>query len=161
MCVFPKRCEQPALCVGFLLANVSNWPWEAVHLQTLRSYIHNGPFTCFCVYVCVHKHADVRLRECVYLHVHTYAFLCVSECVSSWWLCASRTAFIRININMCLSCSPSHPCPLVQSVQGRPLSSRSDCQWSWRKVRQARWLPCRGQTVRLIQLKPPVVWRIL
>lgn len=161
MCVFPKRCEQPALCVGFLLANVSNWPWETVHPQTLRSYIHNGPFTCFCVYVCVRKHADVRLRECVYRHVRTFAFLCVSACVYSWWLCASRTAFIRININMCLSCSPSHPCPLVQSVQGRPLSSRSDCQWSWRKVRQARWLPCRGQTVRLIQLKPPVVWRIL
>lgn len=28
ICVFPKWCEQAALSLGFLLANVSNWPWE-------------------------------------------------------------------------------------------------------------------------------------
>lgn len=114
------------------------------------------------VYMCVSASMQMcvweRERVCVCICMHSCV---VSACVYSWWLCASRTAFIRININMCLSRSPSHPCPLVPSVQGRPLSSRCDCRWTWRKVRQARWLACRGQTVRLIQLKPPAVWRIL
>lgn len=60
-----------------------------------------------------------------------------------------------------MSCSPSHTCPVVQNVQGWPLSSCSDCQWTCRKVRQPCWLPCWGQTVRLIQLKPSAVGRIL
>lgn len=132
--------------------------------KTLCSYIHNGPFTLFlCICVCVCKHTDVRLRcvcECVCICacVCMYAFRHFL-CVYSWWLVASRTAFIRININMCLSCSPSHPCPSEQSVRGRPLSSWSDCQWTWRKVRQQHWLACWGQTIRLIQLKPAAMWR--
>lgn len=50
ICVFPKWCEQAALSVGFLLANVSNWPWEKkkkIHPQTQGCCIYNGPFTCF------------------------------------------------------------------------------------------------------------------
>lgn len=137
MCVFPKRCEQPVLWAGFLLANVLNWPWETVHPQMLGSYVRNG--SLFCLYVCCYMHAGLRA------HVRQ-AFLCVSPCVCSWWLCARQTAFICININMCLSCSPSHSCPLVQSVQGWPLSSCSGCWWTWSKGRWARW---RGQTVRL------------
>lgn len=78
MCVFPKRCEQPVLCAGSLLANVLNWPWETVHPQMLGSYIHNGSFTCFSLYVCFHTHAGLPWRErahtcsercCVGLHV--------------------------------------------------------------------------------------------
>lgn len=145
MCVFPKRCEQPVLCAGSLLANVLNWPWETVHPQMLGSYIHNGSFTCFCLYVCFHRHAGLPWRVCTHTHVQR-ALLCVSPCVCSWWLCARQTAFICININTCLSCSPSHSCPLVQSVRGWPLSSWSGCQWTWRTGRWARW---RGQTVRL------------
>lgn len=57
---------------------------------------------------------------------------------------------------MCLSCSPSHPCPLVQSVRGRPLSHRCDCERTWSTVRWACGLSCRGQTVGPKQLKPPV-----
>lgn len=135
MHVFPKWCEQAALCVGFLLANVSNWPWETDHLLTLCCYINNGCFPCFCVYACV----CLEACRCVFQTV------CVSSCthlrrrVSVWvYSCNSvpaSTAFIHINMKMCLSCSPSYPCPLVQSVQGRPLSSHFDCQWTWRKVR--------------------------
>lgn len=143
MCVFPKRCEQPVLCAGSLLANVLNWPWETVHPQMLGSYIHNGSFTCFCLYVCFHAHAGLPWRECT----HTCSKRsCASPCVCGWWLCARQTAFICININTCLSCSPSHSCPLVQSVRGWPLSSCSGCQWTRRTGRRARW---RGQTVRL------------
>lgn len=137
MCVFPKRCEQPVLCAGFLLANVLNWPWETVHPQMLGRYVRNGSLFCLCV--CCYTHAGLRAHM-------RQAFLCASPCVCSWWLCARQTAFICININTCLSCSPSHSCPLVQSVQGWPLSSCSGCRWTWSKGRWARW---RGQTVRL------------
>lgn len=107
MCVFPKRCEQPVLCAGSLLANVLNWPWETVHPQMLGSYIHNGCYTCFCLYVCFHTHMQACLGE----SAHTRA-AGAPVCVCSWWLCARQTAFICININTCLSCSPSHSCPL-------------------------------------------------
>lgn len=64
------------------------------------------------VYICVCRQACRCALERVCVAAHLGIPACVCVCVYSWWLCASRTAFIRININMCLSCSPSHPCPL-------------------------------------------------
>lgn len=97
------------------------------------------------VYMCVFAHACRLALERVRTHVQP-ALRCVSPLVCSWWLCARQTAFICININMCLSCSPSHSCPSVQSVRGWPLSSCSGCQGTRGTGRWARW---RGQTVRL------------
>lgn len=67
MCVFPKRCEQPVLCAGSLLANVLNWPWETVHPQMLGSYIHNGLLLVF-VSMCVSTRMRACLGECAHTH---------------------------------------------------------------------------------------------
>lgn len=77
MCVFPKWCEQTALCVGFRLANVSNWPRETVQPQMLCCFIHNGPFTCFCIYMCV----PGTMRMCVWSSwsLYNFASVCVFD----------------------------------------------------------------------------------
>lgn len=95
-------------------------------------------------YMCFSTSMQACLGE-MCTHVQQ-ALLCVPPCVCSWWLCARQTAFMCININTCLSCSPSRSCPLVQSVRGWPLSSCSGCQWMQRTGRCAQW---RGQPVRL------------
>lgn len=104
-------------------------------------------FVCVCV--CVHTRTQAYLGESVRTHMQRALLcvcVCVSPCVCSWWLCARQTAFICININTRLSRSPSHSCPLVQSVRGWPLSSCWGCRWT---RRTGRWARRRGQTVRL------------
>lgn len=95
ICVFPKWCEQGALTVGFLLANVSNWPWgkKKNHPQSKSVASIMGLWLFFFSFFLRGSIHSALMHGCLSWHMSTDD--------------ASRTAFIRININMCL-CLADH-----------------------------------------------------